>query len=409
MTAALPPSNRDRTPRLDSTRLTGSSLIGEMGGPVGLWGTSRLDDGLCPTRSLMTKQSLCPNIRCYTSANTPKYDTVCEARDVVVDVANNHIYANQCTEGSYAYTDRFGKAIRVNHRRKDHLGASPSCNVHQKNMVYFPAGMLDEWNPYEGLHQHTAAYISAVGFGFPLNKSAVAFHGAVPTSRGFPLKGLWKMTFTAMWSNRETVCVDRLLVPVSAERSLNTFHQPTCNDRLLLDGYRRWIASKLSARPPCDCVSVLVIKRAKHLRRHERNIDALVQGLNEVGSLDGPGPARRLCARTIIPHQLEIPEQLEAVHSSHIMIGTHGAALTWLVALRRGGHVVELGASQPHYRHWATALNISYTVVEMGIAWGTGSYSIEIPKVVSAVAGLARSREKTSLVQNCGRPEKIKK
>jgi len=122
-----------------------------------------------------------------------------------------------------------------------------------------------------------------------------------------------------------------------------------------------------------DCFSVVVIKRPPKLRRHERNLEAFVRHIAKKRF-----SGKRVCVKTMVPHTLTVKTQLEMIAASQMLIGTHGGALTWLLALPPDGIVVELSANEPHYRHWARALGVPYKSVNTGIAWATQSYAIKI-------------------------------
>ena len=208
--------------------------------------------------------------------------------------------------------DRFGKSTVVT------LGPRQTCSRTVDSLVYFANGMLDEWNPYEGLHQHTVAYASTRTLNVTID--AVAFSGAISRARGFPLKGLWNTTFRSIVTG--VVCAKTLVIPVSAERSLNTYHQATCAEKSLLRGYRRWLRS-FAFSTKHTCFAVLLIERPKRLRRHELNIEELADAIANA-SWNG----QRTCVTILVPHKKMVQEQWNMVASSSMLIGTHGAALT---------------------------------------------------------------------------------
>jgi hypothetical protein len=315
----------------------------------------------CPIKS--AADAVCENFVCYTPM-------MCEGVNVTVDVGRREVGGGKGCGRSVSVTDRFGKRATVR------TGGRKPCERTVGTLVFFPNGMLDEWNPYEGLHQHTVAYASVRA----LNASfdAVAFSGRIPTHRGFPLRGMWEGTFGAMVGG--VVCAKRVVVPVSAERSLNTFHQPTCAKENLLQGYRRWLRSFTSATPGIHCFTVLVVKRESRLRRHELNIDALADAVRSATH-----GGRKTCVRVLVPHTVGIIDQWNAVAGSNMMIATHGAALTWLALLPLGGVAVELEAEKsPHYTHWARALHVKRVGVPTGISWGTKQYTIDVASVMRA-------------------------
>tara|TARA_B100000963_G_C22527568_1_gene626059 strand:+ start:117 stop:1022 length:906 start_codon:yes stop_codon:yes gene_type:complete len=291
---------------------------------------------------------------------------MCAGQKVGVD--GNTIF-KACQASPIKLGDRFGKEVSLHFEEAD-----LSCNKVFDTLVYFPSGMLDEWNPYEGLHQHTAAFMTARALNISLEGASVGFAGLVSPHRGFPLLGLWNMTFDKVIFG-SAVCARQIIIPTSSEHSFNTWHQPTCDNKELLQDYRTWMRSFLSPlhEGGDDCFFVVVIKRPPKLRRHEENLDAFV---GHIATKRFAG--KKVCVRTMVPHTLTVKMQLEMISASQMLIGTHGGALTWLLALPLDGIVVELSAKAPHYRHWAHALGVHYKSINTGIAWGTRSYSIKI-------------------------------
>ncbi len=221
--------------------------------------------------------------------------------------------------------------------------------------------------------------MSARALKVPLKGASVGFHGTVPTNRGFPLHGLWNLTFDRVLISKLTVCARRLVTPTSAEHSLNTWHQPTCDDADLLQDYRHWIRSFIDIRQP-ECFQVALIHRPRALRRHEDNIDAFATEIRK-RTYDG----RDVCVKVLVPHTISIKRQLDLIASSNMLIGTHGAALTWLVVLPPNATVVELSANQPHYKHWAKALKIAYKSIHTGIQWGTQKFTIDVERTAREI------------------------
>ena len=296
---------------------------------------------------------------------------MCEGFNTAINFETNTIYA--CDANGITIGDRFGRKGEIKF-----TASSPTCDKVVDTLVYFSGGMSDEWNPYEGHHQLTAAFMTARALKIPLKGASVGFRGAVSTRRGFPLHGLWNLTFdTVIFSG--TVCSRRLILPTSAEHSFNTWHQQTCDDPNLLQDYRHWIRSFLDIQRP-GCFQVVLIHRPRELHRHENNIDDFATEIRK-RKYDG----RDVCVKVLVPHRLSVKQQLDLVASSDMLIGTHGAALTWLVALPPHATVVELSANKPHYKHWAKALNVSYKSVRTGIQWGTQSYSIDIERTAREI------------------------
>ena len=96
---------------------------------------------------------------------------MCIGRDVTVDVDAK----GSRPVARVALDDRFGKSTVVT------LGPRQTCSRTVDSLVYFANGMLDEWNPYEGLHQHTVAYASTRTLNVTID--AVAFSGAISRAR----------------------------------------------------------------------------------------------------------------------------------------------------------------------------------------------------------------------------------
>lgn len=323
---------------------------------------------LCPLLG-DPRLGVCSNFYCHTKSN--KHGIMCTGTNVVVSQTT---VFKTCEAPAVELGERFGRDTELKLQKKN-----VRCDASVSKLVYFPAGMLDEWNPYEGLHQHTAAFMTARALGISLSGASVGFRGSVSMHRGFPLYGLWNLTFDRVLIDK-SVCAKRVIIPVSSERSFNTFHQPTCHSPELLSGYRQWLLSFLKVSVQPGCYAVVVIKRPVTLRRHEQNIDEFVSHLSLMRRKGKP-----VCVKAMTPHELDVKTQLETIASSQMLIGTHGGALTWLVVLPRGGVVVELSANKPHYKHWANALQVEYQSVPVGIVWGTQKYRIDVKAIAKAI------------------------
>lgn len=320
-------------------------------------------NSLCPQRDYSKTNVRCEKATCTSSS---RRDYLCRAADAAVNLRTGTIALTGCS-GSVEYEDRFQKAVPVRF-----VETPERCTHSCDTALYFAAGMLDEWNPYEGLHQHVVAFATLLALG--LESDTVIFQGEISRSRGFPLLGMWENTFKhVVYGTDAVVCTRRLVIPPSAERSLNTFHQPTCDDPHIAAEYRNWV---LSSTTPIQS-DVLVAVRESGLRRHELNMGAFLSHLSATL------PTTNITAHVM--HRIPFATQLAMVSGTKVYVGTHGASLAHLYALPRCAQVVEL-FSQPHYKFMAKLWRVSYHSVEVGIAWGTSSYNIPVARVSDAVS-----------------------
>lgn len=324
--------------------------------------------------------SLCASFMCNYSSDV---EYLCHGKNVILD--NFVIHSPTCKSQSIVFKERFGKNVKVS--------ASPvkrTCKHHYNTVLFFPSGMLDEWNPYEGLHQHTAAFMSlfsqthAIGAQKITRSRPVVVFPTVSRKRSFPLQSLWNSTFTFL-ENPEAICAKNIIIPMGSERSLNTFHQKTCDHKGFADNYRRWVLNSFRIFPSINAYpKVVFLGRPSSLRRHEKNGNEICKSLTFPSFQSHTPESVQQCKYVPSLHTFHVRDQLKIVAGADILISTHGAQLTWLFALPACGQVIEI-LGHPHYRQMASLFNIGYHKVNTSIQWTTIAYNIPIQSVQNAV------------------------
>ena len=246
--------------------------------------------------------------------------------------------------------------------------------------MYFPAGMLDEWNPYEGMHQHVTAFATMLSLDIVDKVDTVIFQGDISNHRNFPLLSMWKHTFKRVEYGNTIVCAKKMIIPPSSERSLNTFHKKTCDDKFIASQYSMWMLKDISPQKS----DILISVRPRSLRRNERNMKEFVSILK-----------KHYNVKEIVMHKKNFKEQLEYINGCKVFFSTHGASLSLLYALDKCAQIIEIGVNGlAHYRYMAKLWNKGYMNIRTKLSWEMRSYTIPIDKSIENIKKAMHSYHK---------------
>lgn len=321
--------------------------------------------------------AMCAAFVCNTTNDTPP-QVSCAGDNMAVHTITGLITGHACQTRSLKFKDRFGHAIVVSTSPSD---ASSGCDLDVDQLLFYPGGMIDEWNPYEGLHQHITGYAAMRNSGDTGIPTTVVFSNPIPTSRGYPLQGLWTQTFQAVLTPPHlprVICAKRLIISPSSEYSLISYHNDACHHRQLASAYAHWLLTRFAIDPRIATrrePSVLFVGRPEKLRRHETNGAAFGKALCDIYTE---------CEWVEGMHRLSMKTQISLVANTDILVATHGAQLTWMVVQPTCAQVVEI-YPQPHYRHMAAMFGHGYHGVRAPISWGTSRYAVDIQKTLAGV------------------------
>ena len=249
--------------------------------------------------------------------------------------------------------------------------------------IYIPHSKVDLWNPYEGLHMHSTAFVAMMIMGTVFD--TVIFDKLVDNRRILPLKSVWETTFKNVYEISESgpIRVNRVVIPSSSEYSLHTFHQKTCSDKKIAAAYRQWVLSSFGIKTISLPYSIkhprlLYTKRVKSGRRYMENEDELIREMSAISNLG---------VKTYVPHYLGMKEQLQQTHEADILLSTHGASLALLFAMQACAQVVEIvpRGQFKHYQQMAKVYGVSYHGVADKLGWGSRAYRVQIPAVIKAI------------------------
>ena len=160
--------------------------------------------------------------------------------------------------------------------------------------------------------------------------------------------------------------------------------QKKCRGTPFAKAYGEWLASTLiggwPSRPNSPTFHIVFQSRASGLRRVMTNEPELLKALERT---TGPPPYRTI---TVIDNtQLSIRQQHAAVAASDSLVATHGASVTWLIALNpRCAHVVELGGDNHHYANMALYFGVHHRFVP-GPSHGTGTFKANVGQIVKGL------------------------
>lgn len=256
--------------------------------------------------------------------------------------------------------------------------------------------LSDTWNIYENLAQHMMSFATLVA----LNASQETSLFALMSQKGFDRKvnghksqllDLWSATIGKVVTPPTEFFASELYLPFGAEHSFVTIHpgrvepiQKKCRGTPFAKAYAEWLASILIGgwpkRPHTATFHVVFHRRSSGLKRVMTNEKELLSALER---RSGPPPYRTITA--IDNTELSVRQQYAAVAASDTLVATHGASITWLLALRpQCAQVLELGGDSHHYANMALHFGIRHRFMP-GPSHPTDKFEAKISEVLQGL------------------------
>jgi len=276
-----------------------------------------------------------------------------------------------------------------------------------EHSVMLVARLIDPWNVYENLHQHFGAFTSSVILRNNRSSTLVAEMSPKRLStnkakRGSHIKDLWRATFGRVVGPNESFFAAELEVPLGSVHSWlpsparQTPLTKRCGNASIAMAYADWLRHALvgrgkwtATRLATDSSSngrpfllVFLTRNNNNLKRRMSNEAELVHRLSREATQDRPARAVQVIELSGLP----VAEQFRVVMAADGIVGTHGAGLTWLLALSGScSTVVEIKAEgNYHYENLAYLFGKPH-VFAPGTYWGATQFTAKIAAVVETV------------------------
>ncbi len=145
----------------------------------------------------------------------------------------------------------------------------------------------------------------------------------------------------------ETLCLDNVVLPLPGAANpmwLGDWTQRNCTNAPLLDVFSRRIQSTYGVVPVSRATDTPLVLTyvVRHTHRRLHDAEAYLTHLR------AKFPAVKIQGVDFAQYSLR--EQIEIVSGSDILVGVHGAALTWQMLMPRGSSLVELMPYDFHHR-----------------------------------------------------------
>eukprot|EP00435_Cladocopium_sp_Y103_P008401 s1631_g2.t1 len=291
------------------------------------------------------------------------------------------------------------------------------------------------WNPYINQAQAIMAYVSIAALDVdPKELQLIRMprgKGIDGASRDGPMKGLHSLIFSQgapaieLKKEAQMICTDNLIVPTGGRKNFirkNIMHDDPwaaqCTRAPLLRGYGAFVRESLQvpfekSRQSQFALRITLIPRHSSTvwplpyQREMENSEDVATALrkNEFNRLSFVGdPDFRSHMETTVHmlgarvqevqlETLSIPEQANAIANTDILIGPHGAALSWMMVLPPCAQVLEscaLGMFQ--FGNYAKLMGIDHVCVEPSIDWGSAKFNTSVANMVQEAAAAKRRR-----------------
>eukprot|EP01065_Artemidia_motanka_P048514 TRINITY_DN7826_c0_g1_i3.p2 TRINITY_DN7826_c0_g1~~TRINITY_DN7826_c0_g1_i3.p2 ORF type:complete len:343 (+),score=101.72 TRINITY_DN7826_c0_g1_i3:801-1829(+) len=253
---------------------------------------------------------------------------------------------------------------------------------------------VDFYNPYHSHEDFLAVWKTYVHLNLNPQKMGVLFVDFAPDG---PYLDLWKRAFAPVHGVRRIDTLNAMKRP-SCFRNV-VFSIPALsgvgfnigrNDRIchsspILKGYRKFVLASFQIEPVRRPPQVLVLARRidppgrPRLLRRMTNRDQLVSRLRQVCA--GAG-----CELKDVDFpSINIREQVRRASEADIMIGTHGAALTFCLFMPTHGTLIEYATGADfHYANMARYAGLSYVQLR-GTSHGSPSFIADVSATAAAV------------------------
>lgn len=182
-----------------------------------------------------------------------------------------------------------------------------------------------------------------------------------------------------------------------------------CRDSSLFDAYRRHVLQAfdlLDVSPPPIPSATLIVRRRTPLK----NVGRVLENEEEVVSTMQQQAPHLLRTQVVDLAALMLADQLRIVRQSNILVGVHGAGLSWILFAADEAVLLEIHPSyreDRHFRHIARMANKDYMPMRSTVretCLGTSdNVHVDMPEFLRALDGAVRlARNYDGGIAECG-------